>query len=103
MTEPSTYKNKQPQYSMTARNELPSDSTRKPGPGAYRPEQVSDTILRSHFKAICLGLCYEENFTKVFIWYQALRILWSSYRRRAKRMNRKNCFIIISYIFIKIK
>lgn len=38
--EPSAYKNKQPQYSMIARNELPSDGTRKPGPGAYRPEQV---------------------------------------------------------------
>ena len=35
---------------MTARNELPSDSTRKPGPGAYRPEQVSDSILGSFFK-----------------------------------------------------
>jgi hypothetical protein len=40
VTDPSTYKKKMPQYSLTARNELPSDSTRKPGPGAHRPEQV---------------------------------------------------------------
>ena len=41
VTDASTYKQRQPQYSMTARNELPGDGTRKPGPGAYRPEKVS--------------------------------------------------------------
>lgn len=40
VTDASTYRTKQPQYSLTARNELPSDNTRKPGPGAYRPETV---------------------------------------------------------------
>ena len=96
VTEPSTYKNKQPQYSMTARNELPSDSTRKPGPGAYRPEQVSYLFFISNLTKY-LGLCNKENFTKIFIWYQALRILWSSNRRRAKRIDCKLFYNHILY------
>ena len=38
---------------MTARNELPSDSTRKPGPGAYRPEQVKFKSLRLYKQPNC--------------------------------------------------
>lgn len=34
------YKRRAPQYSMLARNPLPGDTTTKPGPGAYSPEQV---------------------------------------------------------------
>uniref|UniRef100_H2YFT9 Outer dense fiber protein 3 n=1 Tax=Ciona savignyi TaxID=51511 RepID=H2YFT9_CIOSA len=37
---PWVYKNKGPLYSMTGRNMLPSDATRKPGPGAHSPEKV---------------------------------------------------------------
>ncbi|XP_029871098.1 outer dense fiber protein 3B isoform X2 [Aquila chrysaetos chrysaetos] len=33
------YKRRAPQYSMLARNPLPGDTTTKPGPGAYSPEQ----------------------------------------------------------------
>ncbi|XP_025905854.1 outer dense fiber protein 3-like, partial [Nothoprocta perdicaria] len=33
------YKRRAPQYSMLARNLLPGDNTRKPGPGAYSPEK----------------------------------------------------------------
>jgi hypothetical protein len=40
VTDPNAYKNKSPGYSMTARNELPGDTTTKPGPGAHRPENV---------------------------------------------------------------
>ncbi|XP_071942619.1 ciliary microtubule associated protein 1A-like isoform X2 [Antedon mediterranea] len=40
VSDPSIYKNKAPLYSMTGRNQLPSDSTRKPGPGAHSPEKV---------------------------------------------------------------
>lgn len=35
------YKRRAPQYSMVARNTLPGDTTTKPGPGAYSPQQVS--------------------------------------------------------------
>merc|ERR1711881_348065 len=37
---PYVYKNRGPLYSMTGRNMLPSDSTKKPGPGAHSPEKV---------------------------------------------------------------
>lgn len=39
-TDPSTYKNRKPLYSLGARRELPGDSTMKPGPGAHSPEKV---------------------------------------------------------------
>ena len=55
VTEPSTYKNKQPQYSMIARNELPSDGTRKPGPGAYRPEHVNTLLFEYYYYLYLLG------------------------------------------------
>lgn len=35
------YKRRAPQYSILARNTLPGDTTIKPGPGAYSPQQVS--------------------------------------------------------------
>merc|ERR1711881_661654 len=37
---PYVYKNRGPLYSMTGRNMLPSDSTKKPGPGAHSPDKV---------------------------------------------------------------
>lgn len=42
-TEPSTYRERQPQYSMTSRNTMPGDATIKPGPGAHSPEKVCTT------------------------------------------------------------
>ncbi|KAJ8311035.1 hypothetical protein KUTeg_007580 [Tegillarca granosa] len=39
-TNPSTYKDKLPEYSMTSRNVMPGDTTQKPGPGAHCPERV---------------------------------------------------------------
>jgi hypothetical protein len=41
ITEPSVYKQRSAAYTMTARNELPGDSTTKPGPGAHKPENVT--------------------------------------------------------------
>lgn len=34
------YKARSPSYSVSSRYQLPSDSTQKPGPGAYSPEKV---------------------------------------------------------------
>lgn len=56
MTDASTYKQRQPQYSMTARNELPGDGTRKPGPGAYRPEKVSKHFFSFRVKIIIIHI-----------------------------------------------
>ncbi|KAK3097785.1 hypothetical protein FSP39_013165 [Pinctada imbricata] len=39
-TEPNLYRDKAPLYSMTSRNVMPGDTTRKPGPGAHSPENV---------------------------------------------------------------
>lgn len=40
VVDPSIYRAKAPQYSMTGRNFPPDDTTRKPGPGAHYPEKV---------------------------------------------------------------
>ena len=70
VTDPSTYKKKMPQYSLTARNELPSDSTRKPGPGAHRPEQVLNKKVFSSLT--CSGDRKQENPAKIHFWSETL-------------------------------
>ncbi len=40
VTKPGIYKQEPPHYSMIARNEMPGDTTQKPGPGNYSPEKV---------------------------------------------------------------
>ncbi|NXT35358.1 ODF3A protein, partial [Pelecanoides urinatrix] len=40
MVDTDIFKRRAPQYSMVARNVLPGDTTTKPGPGTYNPEQV---------------------------------------------------------------
>lgn len=45
VTNPSIYKMKSAQYSMTGRNVMPSDATRKPGPGQHSPEKVIIFII----------------------------------------------------------
>lgn len=42
VTQPNIYKQKPAAYSMTSRNPMPGDSTKKPGPGAHSPERVPD-------------------------------------------------------------
>jgi hypothetical protein len=39
-TRPDTFKFKSPMYSMTSRNNMPGDSSQKPGPGQHSPERV---------------------------------------------------------------
>jgi hypothetical protein len=38
VTEPSAYKTRAPGYTMIGRNEVPGDTTTKPGPGAHKPD-----------------------------------------------------------------
>ncbi|NXJ87008.1 ODF3A protein, partial [Trogon melanurus] len=45
VVEADVYKRRAPQYSMLARNALPGDTTAKPGPGAYNPQQVRGKSL----------------------------------------------------------
>ncbi|KAG2460402.1 ODF3A protein, partial [Polypterus senegalus] len=51
VTDPNIYKSKLPQFSMTARNSMPGDTTQKPGPGAHSPEKV---------RKLKLGICKVE-------------------------------------------
>ncbi|XP_063719286.1 ciliary microtubule associated protein 1A-like isoform X1 [Symsagittifera roscoffensis] len=57
-TDPNVYKQKRPGYSITARNELPSDTTTKPGPGAHKPENV--TATRKAAPAFSFGIRHSE-------------------------------------------
>lgn len=56
-TDPSTFKQKQPEYSMTSRNTMPGDGTQKPGPGAHSPEKVSVAL----YKTIPQGLTIRKR------------------------------------------
>ena len=48
------YKPKSPAYSLSTRYNVPSDTTMKPGPGAYTPEKVNSILLTNSF--------YTNNF-----------------------------------------
>ena len=58
-TDPASYKDKAPHYSMTSRNVMPGDTTQKPGPGAHSPENVSPCALlvdRQTLQNLCFVL-----------------------------------------------
>ncbi|KAJ3597102.1 hypothetical protein NHX12_003502 [Muraenolepis orangiensis] len=56
--DPSFFKHRPPQYSMTGRNHMSGDNTKKPGPGAHRPEQV--TCTRSMAPSFSFGVRHSE-------------------------------------------
>ncbi|XP_025098559.1 outer dense fiber protein 3-like [Pomacea canaliculata] len=58
VVDPGLYKNASPSYSMTSRNMLPGDATRKPGPGAHSPERV--TMNKRKAPVITFGLRHSE-------------------------------------------
>ncbi|XP_071506346.1 ciliary microtubule associated protein 1A-like [Diadema antillarum] len=58
---PNVNKNKGPLYSMTARNTMPSDSTRKPGPGQHCPERV--VINKKKAPVYSFGIKHSEYTT----------------------------------------
>ncbi|XP_075998599.1 ciliary microtubule associated protein 1B [Genypterus blacodes] len=47
LVDPGIYKHKSPQYSMTGRNMMPGENSKKPGPGAHHPEQVTFTRVKA--------------------------------------------------------
>ncbi|KAF7643426.1 hypothetical protein LDENG_00239770 [Lucifuga dentata] len=47
MIDPCIYKQKAPQYSLTGRNIMPGETTKKPGPGAHYPERVTFTRVKA--------------------------------------------------------
>ncbi|CAL8263078.1 unnamed protein product [Merluccius merluccius] len=56
--DPSFFKYRPPQYSMTGRNSMSGDNTKKPGPGAHRPEQV--TCTRSNAPSFSFGVRHSQ-------------------------------------------
>ncbi|XP_033104781.1 outer dense fiber protein 3-like isoform X2 [Anneissia japonica] len=65
VSDPSIYKTKAPLYSMTARNQLPSDSTRKPGPGAHSPEKVS--VNKNRRPAYSFGIRHSDYIAPLIV------------------------------------
>ncbi|KAL4597402.1 outer dense fiber protein 3-B-like [Arapaima gigas] len=65
VVDPSTYKVKPPQYSLTGRNSMPGDTTQKPGPGAHRPEEV--TFTRSRAPSYSFGVRHSEFIAPLVI------------------------------------
>eukprot|EP00062_Callorhinchus_milii_P025312 gi/632986163/ref/XP_007910082.1/ PREDICTED: outer dense fiber protein 3-like [Callorhinchus milii] len=65
VTDPNAYKYKPPQYSMMGRNQLPGDSTRKPGPGSHCPEKV--TINRGVAPAFSFGVRHSEYLAPLIV------------------------------------
>ncbi|XP_028263280.1 ciliary microtubule associated protein 1B [Parambassis ranga] len=55
---PYIYAKKPPQFSMTGRNFTPVEATKKPGPGAHYPEQV--TFTRKKAPSFSFGLRHSE-------------------------------------------
>ncbi|XP_069760462.1 ciliary microtubule associated protein 1A-like [Narcine bancroftii] len=65
VTDTNVYKQKSPQFSLIGRNQLPGDSTRKPGPGSHSPEKVF--INRSVAPAFSFGIKHSEYVTPIIV------------------------------------
>ncbi|XP_071134218.1 ciliary microtubule associated protein 1B-like isoform X2 [Mytilus edulis] len=64
-TEPSIYKDKSPLYSMTSRNVMPGDTTKKPGPGAHSPENVY--ITKQKAPAPSFGIRHSQYLAPLIV------------------------------------
>uniref|UniRef100_A0A3P9CVW2 Ciliary microtubule associated protein 1B n=1 Tax=Maylandia zebra TaxID=106582 RepID=A0A3P9CVW2_9CICH len=65
VVDPSIYGQKPPQFSMTGRNFTPGETTAKPGPGAYNPEQVRNLIMSCSYYPKCstnMNIFYSSRF-----------------------------------------
>lgn len=58
----SSYKKRQPEYSMGARTYMPTDQTKKPGPGAHNPEKVKKSS-----PAYSMGTRHSEYTTQLIV------------------------------------
>lgn len=63
--EPNTVKGKAPAYSILGRNNLPGDSTQKPGPGAHTPEKV--IANKKAAPSFSLGIRHSEYVTPLIV------------------------------------
>ncbi|XP_043943804.1 outer dense fiber protein 3 [Protopterus annectens] len=65
VVDPATYKYKPPQFSMTARNMLPGDTTQKPGPGAHSPEKVH--FYKKSIPSYSFGVKHSEYLAPLIV------------------------------------
>ncbi|CAG11373.1 unnamed protein product, partial [Tetraodon nigroviridis] len=65
VVDPSTYRPKAPQYSMTGRNFPPHDITRKPGPGAHYPEKV--TLSKPKAPSFTFGIRHSQYISSLVV------------------------------------
>uniref|UniRef100_A0AAY5E8Y2 Uncharacterized protein n=1 Tax=Electrophorus electricus TaxID=8005 RepID=A0AAY5E8Y2_ELEEL len=65
VVDPSVYRSKPPQYSLTSRTSMPGDKTKKPGPGAHCPEQV--TMTRPQAPRFSFGVPHSEFITQLIV------------------------------------
>ncbi|XP_047452797.1 outer dense fiber protein 3-B [Mugil cephalus] len=63
--DPSIYRKKTPQHSITGRNFTPGETTQKPGPGAHYPERV--TMTRAKPPSFSFGLRHSEYMLPIII------------------------------------
>lgn len=56
--DPNVYKRKAPTYPLVGRNEIPGDTTQKPGPGAHRPENVY--VTKKAYPSFSFGIRHSE-------------------------------------------
>lgn len=79
--DPSIYKDKAPLYSMTSRNVMPGDTTRKPGPGAHSPETVRSTTLSFSFKNLNIVESLEYSWWLNFCGFHGSTLIIQVYKK----------------------
>ncbi|XP_076801282.1 ciliary microtubule associated protein 1A-like isoform X2 [Clavelina lepadiformis] len=62
---PRNYKRSSPEYSLGARNFMPGDATKKPGPGAHSPGRAFGSLWRG--RSFSMGIRHSEYLTPLII------------------------------------
>ncbi|XP_036963869.1 outer dense fiber protein 3-B [Acanthopagrus latus] len=65
VVDPYIYMQKAPQFSMTGRNFAPGETTKKPGPGEYRPELVTSTRFKA--PSFTFGLRHSQYIAPLIV------------------------------------
>lgn len=68
VVDPCIYRQKPPQYSMTGRNFVPGETTKKPGPGAHYPERVRNPIMYYLIITNDLAFCSPTDIFLLYRW-----------------------------------
>ncbi|XP_078663482.1 ciliary microtubule associated protein 1A-like isoform X1 [Branchiostoma floridae x Branchiostoma belcheri] len=66
VTDPNINRGRAPLYSMTGRNQMPGDTTKKPGPGAHSPEKVYQNAKRKQ-PEFSFGIRHSEYIAPLIV------------------------------------